>query len=50
MIFFCVECDESFEVKDTGIVQAMVYEHLATGDCFTYPECQLKEVGLNYDY
>lgn len=40
MIFFCIECDQPFEVKDKEIVQAMIYEHLDTGDGFTCPECQ----------
>ena len=40
MIFFCIECGEPFEVNDKEIVQAMVYEHLDTGDGFTCSDCQ----------
>ena len=40
MIFVCVECEKPFEIRDKEIVQAMAYEHLETGCCFTCPECQ----------
>ena len=41
--FYCDECGNPFEVKDSGVVQAMVNEHLATGDCFTCLGCQREE-------
>ena len=44
--FICIECSEPFEVKDTGIVQSMVYEHLATGDGFVCRSCSSVTVDL----
>ena len=41
--FYCVECCERFEVADDEIVQAMVNEHLETGDGFTCPKCSHNE-------
>lgn len=38
--FFCDECKQPFEVDDEETVQAMIHEHLETGDCFTCLECQ----------
>ena len=37
--FFCNECENPFKIEDSGIAQAMVYEHLATGDGFVCPSC-----------
>ena len=39
--FVCSECNDLFEVADAGIVQSMIYEHLATGDDFVCPSCSL---------
>lgn len=37
--FFCSECDQSFHVRDEGIVQEMVNWSLATGDGAICPDC-----------
>ena len=37
--FYCDECGNLFDVGDSGIVQAMVHEHLATGGGFVCRSC-----------
>ena len=49
MIFFCIECGEPFEVDDKEVVQAMVYEHLDTGDDFTCSDCQPNQEDIPTD-
>ena len=48
MKFICIECDEPFEVKDLGLVEAIALQQLETDDCFACPDCLIIDEDGDY--